>query len=362
MVGAILLALGAGIKSCGHDAGIIAEDIAREHPSIPASGAALDDMSTTFAHDAAHAHLNADAVEGTAGQSTDDANPADHATGAHENAYERYDAHGPTLDASGREPLVHEPVLGDAGASGGNPRYDDEELSYHPLVTGRYSPEMLRMPVAHPGVISLLPENDQEFRAVYGRDASVSDLVQTVSLAKERLNLGQQWNLDPHTELIHALTRLNNDMVIFIGHSTEEGGKIHFPNGASISIDDLHSACAQAAKICLTLTCYSRDIGLADEITAKEAFAIWRHTLQQITDRQVAAWEIPDILRAQREQLSNHAVIQITWVGVSLIGGATTVCYSNTRLRKRAHDRRHATKVSSPLDIYGTLQIPDLSH
>ena len=335
LIGGVLLAIAGGFKACGHDAGPIIEDLARVHPSIPASGAAVDDLSNTFAHGAAHANFNPDAAENTLGQTADGVNSTDHGSSTSDNLYEGYNPHGPTLDHPGAEPIVHDPVVADAGASGGNAHYDDEEVSYHPLKIRGYPPEMFRMPVARPGVISLLPETDDEFRAVYGRDASVSDLLQTVSLAKERLTLGRQWNLDPHTELIRELMHLNNDLVIFIGHSTEQGGKIYFPNGASISIDDLHSACAQAAKICLTLTCHSQDIGLSDEITGAEAFAIWRNTLQRITGRQVTAMELPDILRAERERLSNHVALQITWIGVSLTGGTTAVCYSDTRSRKR---------------------------
>jgi hypothetical protein len=45
--------------------------------------------------------------------------------------------------------------------------------------------------------------------------------------------------------------------------------------------------------------------------------------------------ELPNILRAERERLSNHVALQITWIGVSLTGGTTAVCYSDTRSRKR---------------------------
>src|SRR5262249_8591994 len=98
-------------------------------------------------------------------------------------------------------------------------------------------------------------------------------------------------------------------------------------------------------KVCVTLTCHSRDLGFDDEITLTEALKIWQVTAKWASQPiPRSPRQLTNFMRSARQSQTARSQIQLVWAGVGVTGG--TVLYTSTIDEDAARQQSPVTSVS----------------
>lgn len=144
-----------------------------------------------------------------------------------------------------------------------------------------------------PRVVSIIPVDDEAFKAVYRRSHSPASKKQFRTAEKHfRTKLLGSYgrSATPKTSQVFSDASLGKEQllesfssssssntVIVVAHSTAgtpSSRVIPLPNGEEVTVEELHRAALERGKRCLVLTCYGKDFGLEDEITFKDALKV----------------------------------------------------------------------------------------
>jgi hypothetical protein len=185
-------------------------------------------------------------------------------------------------------------------------------------------------------LVSLVPRNAAELLNTYGSDVhNVGSL--TTQLSRLRVALDAEGAIfgghltDDNFELF-LLRHKDEGLLVFLGHSTDDGAFLRLPSGVAIEVPRLHSLCAHAGARCLVLTCYGSDFKLTTEISSDEALVMWkagRLALQQQPDLTVGGY-----IEKMRDARSTHANVskaKVALVAVAAAGGAAYVVVSTQK-------------------------------
>jgi hypothetical protein len=128
-------------------------------------------------------------------------------------------------------------------------------------------------------ILDAIPDKTT-FAAVFERDPSTADLghLRTAeeSLAKLDRQRPDRGTLGKDSFLTRLSQFSDGDVAVVLGHSVEEGSgrSLVLPTGETVSFADIHRTAREANTNCLILSCFSRDINLASEISMTEAIQL----------------------------------------------------------------------------------------
>lgn len=152
-------------------------------------------------------------------------------------------------------------------------------------------------PIQRIGIQSMLPRSKQEFQEVFGKTAFDSQIEKFNSLGQNIRSLSgfgaETFEIRTLSDLRRAIQNPHTSHNIIVGHSINRGSKLILPSGEQIAVTELQSICQRAGKICIAVTCQSRDLAIMYDIAADSAVsavssAVKRFRHHRGADMQVA--------------------------------------------------------------------------
>ncbi len=126
------------------------------------------------------------------------------------------------------------------------------------------------------------------------------------------------------------------DLIVIVGHSTDNGAQLVMNDGTRVSVDEIHMLAVKNQRRCLIVTCHSRDLGLETKIDLSEAVEMCQsasETLRAESGREIKMAEISEAMRKtlRTSRIRNTVITGAIWTsGAS--GGICVVAISNKPL------------------------------
>lgn len=170
--------------------------------------------------------------------------------------------------------------------------------------------------VDEPVLIAAIPTNERSFVAVYSKPYTQNSERQLSRLRSEIDGLENADLFGGGVEdfLANLETKRTNTITLLI-HSENKGNLLVFPNGQSITANELHLAAAFRNKRLILLTCNGKEIGINGRLYQSEAISLWKDsiTLLKASDSEIVE-DFVDIVRSTRNQTQVRKIISYSVV------------------------------------------------
>ncbi|HYC05431.1 MAG TPA: hypothetical protein VED40_19220 [Azospirillaceae bacterium] len=135
----------------------------------------------------------------------------------------------------------------------------------------RYGLSSLSVPVIarSVAVISALPDNDAEFKSIFGSEPTYADLD---ALERVSRKLGDTIRPETSSSVERALSDTESTIVVLIGHN--DHGNFVLRSGERSPLKDVASACVRNEKICIFVACKSKEYVGKRALSLKEDIGI----------------------------------------------------------------------------------------